>query len=91
MNANVRNVAWAIAEAWWRKQHRVAAGFVPEAESATDYADRFWEGWAEEAHAALWRSSPQRSISVMLASQQGLRLMCCSAPLEAPAASYKTS
>ena len=36
MNANVRNVARAIAAAWWRKQHRVAAGFVPEAESATD-------------------------------------------------------
>ena len=58
MNANVRNVAWAIAEAWWRKQHRVAAGFVPEAESATDYADRFWEGWAEEAVAALSAIEP---------------------------------
>ena len=58
MNANVRSVAWAIAEAWWRKQHRVAAGFVPEAESATDYADRFWESWAEEAHAALLAIEP---------------------------------
>jgi hypothetical protein len=36
----------------------VAAGFVPEAESATDYADRFWEGWAEEAHAALSAIEP---------------------------------
>ena len=58
MNANVRNVAWAIAAAWWRKQHRVAAGFVPEAESATDYADHFWEGWAEEAVAALLAIEP---------------------------------
>jgi hypothetical protein len=59
MNANLRNVAWAIAAAWWRKQHRVAAGFVPEAESATDYADRFWEGWAEEAVAALSAIKPR--------------------------------
>ena len=58
MNANVRSVAWAIAEAWWRKHHRVAAGFVPEAESATDYADRFWEGWADEAVAALSAIEP---------------------------------
>jgi hypothetical protein len=58
MNANVRNVAWAIAEAWWRRQHRLAAGFVPEAESPTDYADRFWEGWVEEAVAALSAIEP---------------------------------
>jgi hypothetical protein len=49
----VRRVAWAIAEAWWRKQHRQAAGVVPEADSSTDYADRFWQGWVEEATAAL--------------------------------------
>jgi len=36
----------------------VAAGFVPQAESATDYADRFWEGWAEEAVAALSAIEP---------------------------------
>jgi len=28
------------------------------AESATDYADRFWEGWAEEAVAALLAIEP---------------------------------
>ena len=49
----VRRVAWAIAEAWWRKQHRQAGGAVPEADSSTDYADRFWQGWVEEAAAAL--------------------------------------
>jgi hypothetical protein len=31
---------------------------VPEAESATDYADHFWEGWAEEAVAALLAIEP---------------------------------
>lgn len=49
----VRNVAWAIAEAWWRKKNRVAAGSVPEATSSTDYADNFWQGWAEEAKGAV--------------------------------------
>jgi hypothetical protein len=49
----VRKAARAIAEAWWRKQHRVAAGFLPEANSSADYADRFWQAWAEEAAAAL--------------------------------------
>ena len=49
----VRNVAWAIAEAWWRKKNRVAAGSVPEATSSADYADNFWQGWAEEAQAAV--------------------------------------
>jgi hypothetical protein len=58
MNARLRNIAWAIAEAWWRKQHRVAAGFVPEAESSEAYADRFWEGWVDEAQAALSAMEP---------------------------------
>jgi hypothetical protein len=49
----VRRVAWAIAEAWWRKHNRQAAGVVPEADSSTDYADRFWQGWVEEATAAI--------------------------------------
>lgn len=53
MEDRVRRVAWAIAEAWWRKHHRRAAGAVPEADSSEDYADRFWQGWAEEARAAL--------------------------------------
>ncbi len=53
MDETVRNLAWAIAEAWWRKKNRVAAGSVPEASSSTDYADNFWQGWVEEAQAAL--------------------------------------
>lgn len=53
----VRRVAWAIAEAWWRKNKRQAAGVVPEADSSTDYADRFWQGWTEEAAAALAAAS----------------------------------
>ena len=53
MEDRVRRVAWAIAEAWWRKHHRRAAGAVPEAESSEDYAERYWQGWAEEARAAI--------------------------------------
>lgn len=53
MDDIVRNVAWSIAEAWWRKRNRVAAGSVPEATSSTDYADNFWQGWTEEAEGAL--------------------------------------
>lgn len=53
MNERIRNVAWAIAEAWWRKHHRRAASTVPEATSSTEYADNFWQGWTEEAEAAV--------------------------------------
>ena len=53
MDETVRAVAWSIAEAWWRKRNRVAAGSVPEAATSTEYADNFWQGWAEEANAAL--------------------------------------
>ena len=53
MDETVRTVAWSIAEAWWRKKNRVAAGSVPEAATSTEYADNFWQGWAEEAKAAL--------------------------------------
>lgn len=53
MDETVRTVAWSIAEAWWRKRNRVAAGSVPEAATSTEYADNFWQGWAEEAKAAL--------------------------------------
>lgn len=53
MDEMVRNVAWAIAEAWWRKRNRVAAGSVPEATSSADYADNFWQGWTEEAEKAI--------------------------------------
>ena len=53
MEDTVRNVAWSIAEAWWRKKNRVAAGSVPEATSSTDYADNFWQGWTEEAERAI--------------------------------------
>jgi hypothetical protein len=52
MRNQLRKAAWAIAEAWWRKHHRQAAGYVPEAESPAAYADQFWEGWIEEASAA---------------------------------------
>lgn len=52
MDETVRNVAWAIAEAWWRKTHRVNGGAVPEATSSKDYADEFWQSWCEEAKAA---------------------------------------
>ena len=48
-----RAVAWAIAEAWWRKTNRRAAGMAPEAESSEDYADKFWQGFCGEARAAL--------------------------------------
>ena len=53
MDEKIRNVAWAIAEAWWRKHYRRAAGTVPEATSSTDYADNFWQAWSEEAMAAI--------------------------------------
>lgn len=53
MDDMVRNVAWAIAEAWWRKRNRVAAGSVPEATTSADYADNFWQGWTEEAESAI--------------------------------------
>lgn len=53
MDETVRSVAWAIAEAWWRKRNRVAAGSVPEANSSTEYAENFWQGWVPEAHCAI--------------------------------------
>lgn len=53
MEDMVRQVARAIAEAWWRKSHRRAAGSVPEASSATEYADNFWQGFTDEARAAI--------------------------------------
>lgn len=64
MEDKVRRVAWAIAEAWWRKNHRRAAGVMPEADSSTDYADRFWQGWAEEARAALAAAEPPAEAPV---------------------------
>lgn len=53
MDETVRNVAWSIAEAWWRKRNRVAAGSVPEANTSVEYADNFWQGWVEEAQSAI--------------------------------------
>lgn len=53
MDEITRSVAWAIAEAWWRKRNRVAAGAVPEANSSTEYADNFWQGWVPEARCAI--------------------------------------
>ena len=52
MNEECRPIAWAIAEAWWRKNHRQVAGVAGEAESPADYADRFWQSWVAEARAA---------------------------------------
>jgi hypothetical protein len=53
MDETVRRVAWAIAEAWWRKNNRRAAGAVPEASTSAEYADNFWQGFVEEARAAI--------------------------------------
>lgn len=53
MDDATRAVAWAIAEAWWRKTHRRAAGSAPEANSSQDYADEFWQGFCDEARAAM--------------------------------------
>jgi hypothetical protein len=53
VNDTVRAVAWAIAEAWWRKTHRRAAGAIPEASCSEDYANEFWQGFCEEARAAV--------------------------------------
>jgi hypothetical protein len=53
MDETTRSVAWAIAEAWWRKRNRVAAGSVPEANSSAEYADNFWQGWVPEAQCAI--------------------------------------
>ena len=52
MDDMLRNVAWAIAEASWRKRNRVAGGTVPEATNSTDYADNFWQNYMDEARAA---------------------------------------
>lgn len=53
MDETVRNVAWAIAEAFWRKKNRVAAGSVPQATTSSGYADDFWQAFVEEAKAAI--------------------------------------
>lgn len=53
MDETVRRIAWAIAEAWWRKTQRRAGGTAPEANSSHDYADAFWQGFCEEARAAM--------------------------------------
>ena len=65
MDEITRSVAWAIAEAWWRKRNRVAAGAVPEANSSTEYADNFWQGWVSEARCAteaLHAAEARRSL-----------------------------
>lgn len=66
MDEKIRSVAWAIAEASWRKRNRVAAGSVPEANSSTEYADNFWQGWVPEAQcaiAAMEKSVESRGIA----------------------------
>jgi hypothetical protein len=53
MDETTRSVAWAIAEASWRKRNRIAAGSVPEATTSAEYADNFWQGWVPEAQCAI--------------------------------------
>lgn len=53
MDETVRRVAFAIAEAWWRKNQRRAAGSVPEASSSAEYAANYWQGFTDEARAAI--------------------------------------
>ena len=53
MPDRVRKVAWAIAEAYWRRTHRQAAGVLMEADGPADYADRCWQEWTGEARCAL--------------------------------------
>ena len=51
MDERIRNTAWAIAEAWWRKLDQIGAPM--EGASSTEYADSYWETWLPEARAAL--------------------------------------
>lgn len=53
MPDRVRQVAWTIAEAWWRRTHRQAAGVLMDADGPGDYADRCWQEWTGEARCAL--------------------------------------
>ena len=53
IETEVRKIAWAMAEAWWRKTHRQAAGVLLDGDSAADYADRCWQEWTGEARSAL--------------------------------------
>jgi hypothetical protein len=71
MDETTRSVAWAIAEAWWRKRNRVAAGSVPEANSSAEYADNFWQGWVPEAQcaiAAMAKSAELRDVAAVQAT-----------------------
>lgn len=45
----LRSVAWAIAEASWRKTHRRAA----DAGTPEEYANTFWQNYSPEAKAAV--------------------------------------
>jgi hypothetical protein len=74
MDETLRRVAWSIAEAWWRKKNRVAAGSVPEANSSAEYADNFWQGWAEEGTAAL------RSVQQVEAERSAARAVSAIIP-----------
>ena len=69
MDETVRSVAWAIAEAWWRKRNRVAAGSVPEANSSTEYADNFWQGWVPEAKCAIQAMEKCAATRELLAAE----------------------
>lgn len=72
MDETIRNVAWTIAETWWRKRNRVAAGSVPEAGSSTEYADNFWQSWCEEAKAAVRCMDELSAHRAAVVSGQGL-------------------
>ena len=69
MDEITRSVAWAIAEAWWRKRNRVAAGSVPEAKSSTEYADNFWQGWVPEAKCAIAAMEKSAEMRVSATAQ----------------------
>ena len=48
----LRKVAWAIAEAWWRRRS-YNTGRTTEIKSSIEYADQFWKEWFQEAQAGL--------------------------------------
>jgi hypothetical protein len=68
MDEATREVAWVMAEAWWRNGHRSAGAPAASVISSERFADYFWQGWISEAERALralgWcaESSPDAMI-----------------------------